>query len=800
MRRRFSILLAGLFALIAPPSMGNWSGILAPERASDWTLAGIPGGIPERTTVCQTVAAGAASSTIQTAINNCPVGQVVQLSAGTYNSVNINIPKGIVLRGAGANATTLNLSDNIILGNGTSWIGSWPSSPAQVSWTGGLTQGSTVITVSSASGLSVGQTIIIDELNPSWVNTGGNRGTCGSSNTCGRNDNPVGFGGGADSRAHLQMTVITAINGTSITIRDPVSYTRSADRSPMVFYWSNPGNIQNAGIEDVFVNANSRDYAINMAFCTYCWVKGVRVDNLARTAVLSYYGYGNIIRDSYINSTNTGAPTQYGFESIMSGNLLIENNIIYNVTSPIMPEASSGVVFGYNYIHNAVSGNLFASVAPHLAHSSFALVEGNDVDKIHFDNVWGSASHGTVFRNRANGVGANKLNYRVPLAFASYQWYMNAVGNVLGDTSHHTTYSCHDGNRISGDSYIYDLGYFYDCVYGGDTDPGTRSTLMRWGNWDAMHENTLYCSAAGGNCASDERGSTAATFPALANPSQAFPASFYLAGAPAWWGDVAWPPIGPDVTCVTNCVTNAGGKAHKIPARLCYESSPKNASGYLTEFDPEVCYAETAPPPDTTPPAISSTLPAGEQASGTTQVTLQVTTNEAATCRHDASDVAYASMSSTFETTGGTTHQQTGFGVSDGQNYLRYVRCIDGSGNANTTSSTISFSVASAPSALTISSPLPASGTTLPKQTKSTTIGVTSSANASCRWGYRPGIAWGSLTAYTTTGGTTHTSSLPTTDGGTYQICSRCYDTAQYSDDLCTFFSIATQPKRWRWW
>lgn len=575
----------------------SWSGILAPARAKDWSLAGIPGGIPNRTTICTTVAAGAASSTIQTAINNCPAGQVVKLSAGTYNSVNLEIHSGITLRGAGANQTTLSLSDNIIVGNGSSWLGSWPSSPAQVSWTGGLARGSTVITVSSASGLSVGQTIMIDETNPPWVNTQGNAGTCGSSNTCGRASSPPGFGGGADNRAHTQTTIIEAINGTSITIRDPVLYDHSSGRTPQVFYWSGPGNLKYAGIEDVRINANSSDYAINLAFCTYCWVKGVRVDNLARSAVLSYYGYGNVIRDSYINSTNAGAPTQYGFESIMSGNVLVENNIIYNVTSPVMPEASNGLVYGYNYAHNTVSGALFASVAPHLAHNNFILMEGNDVDKIQYDNVWGSASHGTLFRNRVNGVGTNKTNYRVPLGLASGQTYMNVVGNVLGDTTFHSAYSCHDGNDLPGDNYIYDLGFVYDCVYGGTTTTGTRATLMRWGNWDAMHQASLFCSAAGGNCPSDERASGDATFPGLASPSSTFPASFYLSSKPAWFGAAPWPPIGPDVTCSSNCVANAGSKANKIPARLCYEASPKDASGFLTSFDPATCYAAAAGPP-----------------------------------------------------------------------------------------------------------------------------------------------------------------------------------------------------------
>ena len=51
----------------------------------------------------------------------------------------------------------------------------------------------------------------------------------------------------------------------------------------------------------------------------------------------------------------------------------------------------------------------------------------------------------------------------------------------------------------------------------------------------------------------------------------------------------------------------------------------------------------------------------------------------------------------TFTTTGGTSHSRTLTGLTDGQSYTYYVRCIDGSGNANTNDYTISFSVAAAP-------------------------------------------------------------------------------------------------------
>src|SRR5262245_1363018 len=61
-----------------------WSGILDPARGIDWSTAGVIGGIPHRTTICATINPGATTAQIQTAINNCPAGQVLSIAAGTY--------------------------------------------------------------------------------------------------------------------------------------------------------------------------------------------------------------------------------------------------------------------------------------------------------------------------------------------------------------------------------------------------------------------------------------------------------------------------------------------------------------------------------------------------------------------------------------------------------------------------------------------------------------------------------------------------------------------------------------------
>lgn len=105
------------------------------------------------------------------------------------------------------------------------------------------------------------------------------------------------------------------------------------------------------------------------------------------------------------------------------------------------------------------------------------------------------------------------------------------------------------------------------------------------------------------------------------------------------------------------------------------------------------------PPTDTTPPVISGGLPTGTLVQGTTSTQLSVVTNETATCKWHDTDVAYASMGNTFSTTTGTSHSATKSGLSNGTSYTVYVRCTDAASNVNTSSSTITFSVDSAPPA-----------------------------------------------------------------------------------------------------
>ena len=102
-------------------------------------------------------------------------------------------------------------------------------------------------------------------------------------------------------------------------------------------------------------------------------------------------------------------------------------------------------------------------------------------------------------------------------------------------------------------------------------------------------------------------------------------------------------------------------------------------------------------PGGTPPPVRMNGQPTGVLAAGTSQTSLSLTTDESATCRYaTTAGVTYGSMPNTFSSTGGTAHSTLVSGLVDGGSYSYYVRCQDGTGNANPDDFVITFSVASA--------------------------------------------------------------------------------------------------------
>src|SRR5688500_14383402 len=98
--------------VLGVPALAQAQAVLDPNRRTDWSQAGVTGGIPERTTICATLSPGATASQINSAIASCSNG-VVYLNAGIYNlstGVTFNGRDNVTLRGAGPDRTILRVA------------------------------------------------------------------------------------------------------------------------------------------------------------------------------------------------------------------------------------------------------------------------------------------------------------------------------------------------------------------------------------------------------------------------------------------------------------------------------------------------------------------------------------------------------------------------------------------------------------------------------------------------------------------------------------------------------------------
>ena len=250
----------------------KWYAPIPSSRVIDWTNSGIPGGIPDRTTISSTINASAygngtddATAGIQSALNACPADQVVYLSAGTFRiNSQLSVPSNVTLRGAGPQETILDARGStkalVTFGqNAGLWI------PPLIPITAGITAGSTSITVSNASTISVGQLLAVSQLNdPAYVSTVGVGGNC---TWC-----DEGWGG---TRTMGQMVEVVSKNGNVIGISPGLYFTYTSSLSPSVSVLT-PG-AKYAGVEDLQVYMNNSGYTTNflMGGSAYCWIKNI---------------------------------------------------------------------------------------------------------------------------------------------------------------------------------------------------------------------------------------------------------------------------------------------------------------------------------------------------------------------------------------------------------------------------------------------------------------------------------------------------------------------------------------------
>jgi hypothetical protein len=584
-----------------------WAGILDPERAIDWSLAGVVGGIPTRTTVCASLNPGASAAQINSAIANCPSGQVVTLSVGTYSISDdgIVMQSGVTLRGAGADKTLLvfsttnycsNLSAAICFSGTNDWSGGANTQPGGANaadWTGGYAQGATEITLANvgSSGITAGQYIYLDQANDTSV--GPDFFVCDeTAASCSLEGGNGGRTIDGVLRSQVQIVNVTAVNGSSATIT-PGLYSPNwrASQSPGAWWPTRP--IQNAGLEDLSVDATNAGGQMNVAIYNAMndWVRGVRLVRTCtcqRDLIQFNMAAHCTVADSYFYGTQ-GQSENYGVEAYGASDDLVANNIFQHVVAPMVIQPSLGSVYAYNFAINDTYADsqgihwMQGEFIQHNAGVEYQLYEGNVGPGFGGDVFHGNQLMNTLFRNYFLGTDPGRPDDTTAISLESYVRYMNIVGNVLGTPGTSTTYQVTAGPGADGT--VFNLG-------GGNTeapvtvaaDPVVLSTLLRWGNYDTAN--------AAARFEASEVPSAVTPYGNAVPTTQNLPASFFLASKPAWWPSAkAWPPIGPDVT--GGNIAGLGGHANTIPAEDCFlgpMAGPPDGSGDVLTFSASACY------------------------------------------------------------------------------------------------------------------------------------------------------------------------------------------------------------------
>jgi hypothetical protein len=641
----------------------GWSAFLDSSRATDWTGVGFA--IPNYTASCATQptlkandssAAASNATAIQNALGSCDATHnVVNIPAGTYYVTGIVYPPQghQVLRGAGPILTKLiptagnscagGTTDGVcMIAADTTYNGStsvMPGGTQQCSWTAGYAKGATTITLSNCGGAPpVNHSVILTQANDTSENGGvficdGNTAGCSYETTTGGNNDGQFINGVDYSEQQVAyVTGATSLGGGSysVTISPGVYFTNVRSSQTPRAWW--PGMVQNDGLEDLSIDGATMSSGaptnfgnIGMYSCYQCWVKNVRSLNAGRHHIEAYQSDQDVIRDSYIFGSLGSHSQSYAVEFEEASGLLVENNIFQQVTTPIMFGAGTGNVIGYNFSINSNYLDPYVQQAytSHNAGNNFNLFEGNDFLGIAADDAWGTSTQNTYFRNMLYGWQSGKSENLIPIVSRSNNRVYNVVGNVLGQPGYHTgyeTYATSTSTIVGGPESvgIYSLG-----LAGQDTctensvvcDPLVRSTLMRWGNYDTVHDAVRWDATEASPAAVPyvSANFTASHFSSLAHT---LPASLYQSSKPAWWGNGPWPSTGPDVssgnvgvcsggtyaggqaTSASQCgggtlTTGWGSHASAIPALNCYlnvMAGPPDGSGSALSFDASLCY------------------------------------------------------------------------------------------------------------------------------------------------------------------------------------------------------------------
>jgi hypothetical protein len=526
-----------LFLLLSGTAFGQVASIIDPTNRCDWVpgqTVGVLGGIPGRSTIYKTEAAGTSATTINTDLAACPSNQVVLLSAGSYTiDTPLVLKDGVTLRGAGPDATYL-------VGSGVFSVVSIAGPDETFSSAGdlysGYTKGSSnIVLVGGGPAVTVGKTMIIYQQD---------------------NTNFLHSWDGGDNHVRFLLKVQSVSNSTNVAVWPPIPWGFTAGFNPK--YLANTGSfIERAGVESLTIKPDgSADYPLRIRSSVSCWASNVVVTNIQSQCGIYMYQtlQCEVRRCSVLHSSSTG--DGYGIDMDLNNDgaghtgSWVEDNIFDGMYYSIIASGVAGSAFSYNFSTNehAQSGITFQTAAYNATHSPggmMVLWEGNFGNSMTADKIHGSVSYQTLWRNRFHGLDSNTNflgaysyvnSHQAMVWLTEYSRKWNAVGNALGaswSSSNPAKYFYEisaaqwDSAATDDNGGIWMLGFNSS---GQPLDTLVKSTMIRYQNYDFFHQYSTNETAVGGSPTVDS--------------------SLLFGSTPSFFGTNRFPAVAPELTPV----------------------------------------------------------------------------------------------------------------------------------------------------------------------------------------------------------------------------------------------------------
>ncbi|MEO1449256.1 MAG: DNRLRE domain-containing protein, partial [Bacteroidota bacterium] len=389
------MLVVALFFMLMARAFGQVTTFISPNTNQiDWTVAGVEGGIPSYTNVVDMTTLGVVgngstdnASAVQIAIDNA-VGTptVLFFPEGTYLFNSSLIMKDqVVLRGENAGKTTLRFDLNS--DSSSLYFVKANTNTETASVTAGFNKGSTVLTLSSTTGFSVGGYLEIFQDND-VVEMATNR--------------PSDWNRSWTALSVGQVVEIIGISGNNITLKHPLYHSFSASLNVRA---TQLDMLTGAGVEylELFRADNGHNYTTTFSSAANCWMQHVEGNFTDRGHVVINKSSHVEIRASYFHASYNYGGGGHGYGVNLQNHpsdCLIEDNIFSTLRHAFLAkEGAIGNVFAYNYSRNP-NGSV-NDIALHGHYGLMNLLEGNIVQKMIAGDYWGPSGPGnTYFRNR----------------------------------------------------------------------------------------------------------------------------------------------------------------------------------------------------------------------------------------------------------------------------------------------------------------------------------------------------------------------------------------------------------------